>query len=250
MLNDRSYRREPVSESGSSSHLLGAFAMVIRCRREQEIYSQGDSAENAYRVVEGAARRFAIQPNGRRRIVDFLLPGDFFGFAAEAKHAFAVQAVNATTSLARYERRGLERLGDSDPRVARAIRAATGQEISRLQARVLLLGRITALAKVSGFLLEMARRCAGGATDRVADRIVLPMSRYDVADYLALSVETVSRAMTVLKQRGAIELTGTRQVRIVEPTVLDDMDDTDEGRRWDWPSPSSGGGDRRQRITA
>lgn len=129
--------------------------------------------------------------------MDFLLPGDFFGFASRERHSFTVEAVSPATVLARYGRRRLERL-NGDPRVGHAVRAATSQEMSRLQARILLLGRITALAKVSGFLAEMASRSSRSS----ADRVVLPVARYDIADYLALSIEIMSRAMTVLKQRG------------------------------------------------
>ncbi len=226
---------------------LDSIAVTMRCRRRgQEIYGQGDPAESAYRILSGAARRVAIPANGRRRIVDFLLPGDFLGFAGRDTHTFDVEAVNATTVLARYGRRTLERLSASDPRVRWAIRAATAQEICRLQARVLLLGRISAFAKVGGFLLEMANRSSKASTDWIS----LPMSRYDIADYLALSVETVSRAMTLLERRGVIALASSRQVRILDPSILDAADDGDGGTRRSWVATSVFPGDAQLELSA
>jgi CRP/FNR family nitrogen fixation transcriptional regulator len=87
-----------------------------------------------------------------------------------------------------------------------------------MQAQLLILGRITALEKVGCFILEMAARLSDGSTDRVAQ----PVSRYDIADYLGVSVETVSRSLSDLKQRGAIKLLGTRTVSIVDRYVLEE----------------------------
>jgi CRP/FNR family nitrogen fixation transcriptional regulator len=92
--------------------------------------------------------------------------------------------------------------------------------MSRLQAQLLTLGRITALEKVASFILEMDSRMPHDCRDR----ITLPVSRYDIADYLAVSVETVSRSLTDLQQRGIIKLSGTRTLRIVERDVLESCD--------------------------
>ena len=103
-------------------------------------------------------------------------------------------------SAARGPRLRLEALAASDPRVAKELRDAAVEAMSRLHALILNLGRTTAEEKVGYFLLRMAERLSGGP----ADRMVLPMSREDIADYLALSVETVSRSLTQLKRRGVI----------------------------------------------
>jgi CRP/FNR family transcriptional regulator, nitrogen fixation regulation protein len=86
-----------------------------------------------------------------------------------------------------------------------------------LQARILLLGHITARKKISVFLLEMFERLSDGR-----DKIILPMSRYDVADYLTISVETVSRTFTAMRRRGTIRLVGTRCVQLLDRDTLDD----------------------------
>lgn len=109
-------------------------------------------------------------------------------------------------------------LAESDPKIARELREIVLAALSRMQAQLLIVGRITALEKVSSFILEMASRLSDGDSDRVA----LPVSRYDIADYLGVSVETVSRALSELKQRGTIKLLGTRTVSIVHRDVLED----------------------------
>jgi len=102
--------------------------------------------------------------------------------------------------------------------IAREIRQIAFDVLSRMQSQLLIVGRITALEKVGSFILEMAARMSQGRGDSVA----LPVSRYDIADYLAVSVETVSRSLTDLKHRGVIQLSGTRAVKIVDRDALED----------------------------
>jgi CRP-like cAMP-binding protein len=168
--------------------------------------------------MSGAARRCVIRLDGRRQIVDLLLPGDVFGFTASDEYDYTVEAVAECTVVAAYPRRRVELLADSDPQLAREIRQIAFGALTRLQAQLLILGRITALEKVGSFILEMAARLSAERGNSVA----LPMSRYDIADYLAVSVETVSRAMTDLKQRGVIKLAGTRTVRIIDRDALEE----------------------------
>jgi CRP/FNR family transcriptional regulator, nitrogen fixation regulation protein len=197
---------------------LEHLATTVRCTRGQEICGQGRPAESWYRVLSGAARRYVIRLDGRRQIVDLLLPGDCFGFSTGDEYDFAVEAVTDDTAVASYPRRRVEALVDSDPALAREIRQATFEALSRLQSQLLIMGRITALEKVGSFILEMEQRMRGGRGDSVA----LPISRYDIADYLAVSVETVSRSLTDLKHRGVIRLSGTRTVEIMDRGALED----------------------------
>lgn len=196
---------------------MESLAAISSCHRGQGIYSHEDSTDNWYRIVSGMARKSTLLIDGRRRILDFLLPGDFFGFSARDKRVSDVEAVIEGTIVARYPRRFMESLADEDPEVNRQIRRMAYESISRLQARVLILGRPTALNKVCAFLMEMADR-----TDRKrSEVIVLPMSRYDIADYLALSVETVSRTLTHLRKRGSITLPDKHRVTITNRRTLE-----------------------------
>jgi CRP-like cAMP-binding protein len=148
--------------------------------------------------------------------VDFLLPGDFFGFCASSQHHFCVETIVAGSLVARFPRRSAERLADSDPQVARHIRQAAFESIARLQRRTLILAGSSALEKVGAFLLEMADREDVEQTRWVR----LPMSRSDIADYLAMAVETVSRTLTELRARRAIAYCDARRVQICDREVL------------------------------
>lgn len=183
---------------------------IIRYRRNQTIYGADEGIHNWFCLLSGAARKCILLADGRRRIVDFVMPGDFFGLRAHHNDAFAAEAIVSGTSAASYPRHALETFADSDAQLGRCIRDIALGSISRSQARLLILGRVTALEKVRGFLEEMAQR----SFDRREGAIALPMSRYDIADYLAISVETVSRALTELRRRGSIRPASTRLIRI------------------------------------
>jgi len=204
--------------------VMESISEIMRYCRGQEIYGRGEPAEYWYRVISGAARTCAVQADGRRRIVELLLPGDFFGFTPRDRNAFDVEAVVEDTVVARYARCRAETLAASDSGLGQRIREIAFEALLRSQARMLMLGQITARKKVGLFVAELARRSPDGAGETVD----LPMSRYDIADYLALSVETVSRALTGLRQCGAIALASAHQVRIIDWSALKEASDDSE----------------------
>jgi CRP/FNR family nitrogen fixation transcriptional regulator len=189
---------------------LTSIARVRRFRREQEIYSQEDRSDTLYRIVSGAARKYIIHANGRRQIVDIYLPGDFFGFTPHSRHKFGVQAVVDDTSTECYLRQRLEALADANPAVAREIRISGFEAIARLQEQMLIVGTMTAKEKVRAFLIYFCERLSEAQDEGVA----LPISRYDMADLLGISAETVCRVFTELQQGGAISLQGPRRIRL------------------------------------
>ena len=197
---------------------LASIAVVRKFRRGQEICGQEQPAEYWYRVTSGTARRCVTRPDGRRQIVELLLPGDFFGFTVLNEYDSTVEAVAEGTIVASYPRRRVEMLAEADPQLSREILQVTFEALSRLQAQLMILGRITATEKVSSFLLKMA----GRLSDQTLDHVDLPISRYDIADYLGLSVETVSRSLTSLKNRGLIAFSGPRSVRIINRDALEE----------------------------
>jgi CRP/FNR family transcriptional regulator, nitrogen fixation regulation protein len=214
--------REPVERIPGDRALgdLERLASVARYGIGESVYRFNDPIEHWFRIVAGAARKSTLTGDGRRHIVDFILPGDMFGFGA-AESQFCVEAIAPATLIARYPRRSAEPLADSDPQIARIVREAAFESITRLQRRMVTLGRTSALEKVSTFLLEMADRYHTAATHTV----LLPMSRYDIADYLAMAVETVSRTLTELRARHTIALGAVRQVRICNRGALEEVAD-------------------------
>jgi CRP-like cAMP-binding protein len=199
------------AEASSAPQVLQPFARIKRWPRDQDIVCEGDAADDWYCVVSGACRQCLVQEDGRRRIVDILLPGDFFGFTVGGRHRFDVQAIAADTIVASYYRREIEALADTDPRVARAIRERAFSTIGRLQEHVLVVGTMTASEKVRAFLNYIFERLPSRNS-----HMILPVSRYDIADQLGISVETVSRAMTELKASGAINLGSPRNVELID----------------------------------
>jgi CRP/FNR family nitrogen fixation transcriptional regulator len=172
-----------------------SLAVPLRYRRGEVIYSAERSIERWYRVLAGAARRFTLRSSGRRQIVDLLLPGDVFGFGIGGKHYFSAEAVSADTAIAQYPCSRIRMSATSGSMIAKELCEMVRQETSRLQTLILILGGITAEEKAGAFLVNLADRLAGGASWPVS----LPISRYDIADFLAISVETVSRALASLK---------------------------------------------------
>lgn len=208
------HQRDAAPKSALSG--LDSFAVRAPYARGQEVYRELDPVECWYRIESGVARRFSTRVDGKRQIVDLLLPGDVFGFGARGRHHFVVEAVTEDTVVARYPCSRLETLAERDPRIARELREAACEAMSRLHAVILNLGRTTAEQKVGHFLVKIAERLPDGATDS----LTLPISREDIADYLALSVETVSRALTQLRRSGMIRLTGTRQIILLDREFL------------------------------
>jgi CRP/FNR family nitrogen fixation transcriptional regulator len=202
---------------GSPLGSLESISTIAKFARGDLIYLTGDPADYWYRILSGACRKCAYGLDGRRQIVDFPRPGDLFGYDAEDVHAFSVEAIVSNTTIARYPRRDAERVAHSEPGVSKRIRELAFESVYRLERRMLILGRGSALEKVSSFLLEMAhsfRPTSGQA-------VTLPMSRYDIADYLAMAFETVSRVLTSLRDKGAIQFYGCRCVQIRDRRLLE-----------------------------
>jgi CRP/FNR family nitrogen fixation transcriptional regulator len=145
-----------------------------------------------------------------------MLPRDFF-FISDSKKEGTTEAIVEDTVLASYSGGRVEQLAERDPQFARELREVAFQSLSRSQDQILILGGITALEKVGSFLLSL-----DGRTSEVKGQVELPVSRYDIADYLAVSVEAVCRSIADLQQRGVITLAGKRTIKILNRGALED----------------------------
>ena len=198
---------------GQSIFLMGAAKSYPH---DAEIYGEDEPAEYLYKVISGAVRTYKILSDGRRQIGGFYLPGDIFGLEFADEHTLSAEAI-ADAKVLVIKRSMLTALAAHDPGVARELFALTGYEAQRMQERVLLLIK-TARERVVGFLLEMAERVPAD------NAIELPMSRQDIADYLGLTIETVSRTLTSLEDSAAIELpTSRRSIVLRNRTALSHM---------------------------
>jgi len=166
-----------------------------------EIYGEKEPAEYVYQVKTGAVRTYKLLTDGRRQIGAFHLVGDIFGLENGNEHRFTAEAVVKTT-LRLIKRQSLDLVAESDPVVRRNLLSMTTSNLEHAENHMLLLGRKNALERVAAFLLEMDERVT--ATGIIA----LPMGRLDIADYLGITLETVSRALSRLQQAGVLEFIG------------------------------------------
>jgi CRP-like cAMP-binding protein len=180
--------------------------------RNVEIYGENEPAEYIYKVVSGAVRTYRVLADGRRQIGAFLLPGDVFGLEAGETHACSAETI-ADSLILVIKRSTVVALAERDIDVARELWALTARELGRMQDHMLVLVK-NAQERIATFLLEMAARTL--ATDAVE----LPMSRQDIADYLGLTIETVSRTLTQLEHDAAIALPTSRRIVLRNRSAL------------------------------
>jgi CRP/FNR family nitrogen fixation transcriptional regulator len=192
---------------GVFSAALPVSAFSMRFGRDEEIFGEQEPAEHLYRVVAGAVRTYTITEDGRRQIDGFHLPGDVFGFETSPEHRFSAEAI-CECEIAVASRSAIERAAEHDGVAARELWALTSRQLGRVRDHMLVLGKKGAAERVVAFLLEMAARGHPGAA------LHLPMSRTDIADYLGLTIETVSRCFSRLGRSHAIELEGARNVTL------------------------------------
>lgn len=181
--------------------------------RDSEIFGEGEPADFVYRVISGAVRSYRILSDGRRQIGDFHMAGDLFGLEAGAEHLLGAEAICRAEILV-CRRSALFALAARSPDIGQALWTETARELERAQSHLLLLGRKSASERVATLLLNLA--------DRAPDspEITLPMSRQDMADYLGLTIETVSRTFTQLQGDHVIALHGCRRVEVLNRHAL------------------------------
>ena len=180
--------------------------------RNEEVYGDGEPAEFIYQVISGAVRTYKVLNDGRRQICAFHLPGDVFGLEAGEEHSFSAEAVSQSTVLV-IKRSTVTTLAAGDPAVARQLLNLTACELQKMQDHVMLLIK-NAQERVASFLLQMAKRMPA------ANEIELPMSRQDIADYLGLTIETVSRTLTQLETQATIALPSSRHIVLRNLSLL------------------------------
>jgi CRP/FNR family nitrogen fixation transcriptional regulator len=220
ITNDLAYRAISLGElgiAGDSNQKVGLNEFTYK--KGSEIYGEKEPADYVYQVKAGSVRSYKLLPDGRRQIGAFHLVGDIFGLENGSEHRFTAEAiVNTTVRL--IKRRSLEMMAESDAMVSRNLLGMTTENLEHAENHMLLLGRKTSLERVAAFLVEMDRRLAAAGV------MPLPMSRRDIADYLGLTLETVSRALSRLHELGIIGFIGTnrRQITLLNRRQLATLD--------------------------
>lgn len=198
-------RRSPETGASLSSFLANA-----------EIFAQGEPAGRIYRLESGVVRICRLLSDGRRQISAFHFPGDVFGLEADEEHRFSAEAVTPVR-VASFRIANVVPLHGTSDGLAGTLWRIALRSLSEAQEHLLLLGRQNALERLASFMVQMAKRQESLRT------VDLPMSRADIADYLGLTLETVSRMLAQLKQHGLIRLRSARHVELLNLAALEEM---------------------------
>jgi CRP/FNR family transcriptional regulator, nitrogen fixation regulation protein len=202
----------------TATDVLAIPGACPRFSRDEEIFGEGEAADYVYQVVSGAVRTYRILRDGRRQIDEFHFAGEYFGLEVGETHRVTAEAL--TDASIRMIRRGaLSDLAATRSDAARALFRVTAEVLQRSQDHVLMLGRRSAQERVVGLLLDIAERTNARA------ELDVPMGRQDMADYLGLTIETVSRALTALQDEGLIALPTVRHVVLKDRRALERMVD-------------------------
>lgn len=196
---------------------FGAVALRgvrMRFERNEEVFGEDEPAEYVYRVVTGAVRTMRFTSDGRRQILGFHLPDDVFGLELGETHSLSAEAV-AASDIVMVRRSAIEKAANNDMCAARSLLKLTSEQLANAREHALVLGRKGAGERVAAFLLQLANRVV---SKRELD---LPMSRADIADYLGLTIETVSRAFSEMERQAAIALPSSRHVVMRDPAALE-----------------------------
>lgn len=177
---------------------------------------QGETAESVFSVTEGVVRLYKLLSDGRRQIIGFAMPGDFLGLALQNRYGFSADAVD-DVALCRFDRREFDSLVTAKPHFLRRLHEFATHELVIAQEQMTLIGRRSAEERVAAFLVAMRERWARIKGPSVT--IQLPMQRIDMADYLGLTIETVSRTLTKLARDGVI-LIVPEAVRVLDEKKL------------------------------
>ncbi|HEX2886465.1 Crp/Fnr family transcriptional regulator [Vineibacter terrae] len=203
----------------SDADLPHFFAMSVKLRFEPRryLFDEGDAPRYVFSIASGTVCLSKALSDGRRQITGFLFEGDFIGLAHGETCAYTAEALTPV-EVCRFPRDRFERYMTEHPHVERRLLQIASTELAAAQDQMLLLGRKTATERVASFLIRLSDRAV--AHGRSGNPVCLPMTRAEIGDYLGLTLETVSRTMTQLRKRGAIDLDNTSVVRLTSEETL------------------------------
>lgn len=196
----------PYPHHRATHAIFGSVELVgvpMAFAKDAEIYGENEPAEYVYKVLTGAVRVCKVLQDGRRQIEAFYFAGDVFGLEFGAEHTSSAEAVSQAT-VAIVKRSTLLATATRDADVSKQLWAHTAGELEQARRHAMLLVK-TAQERVASFLIEITKQLAAGSVD-------LPMSRQDIADYLGLTIETVSRTLTQLQKTSTIEFATSRRM--------------------------------------
>ncbi|WP_409020405.1 Crp/Fnr family transcriptional regulator [Brevundimonas vesicularis] len=202
---------------GSELKSMACASINISATPGEALFHEGDPNPFVFNVVEGAVKLYRLLPDGRRQITGFLFKGDFLGLGGRAVAGFTAEALTPLQTC-RFRRGDFDQLLGAMPALEHRLVAMAGDELMAAQEQIVLLGRKTARERIASFLTRLsARQVQLGAEP---GRVHLPMTRLDIADYLGLTIETVSRVLTQFKTSGLIQLLPHNEIALTDEAGL------------------------------
>jgi len=199
---------------------LAAAAIVTEVAAGSTFIEESEPAHSFFNITRGTAKLFKLLPDGRRQITGFAGVGHFLGLAVSDTYAFTAEAIDPVR-LCRFPRSRLRMLLDDFPAMEKRLLEVAGNELVAAQEQMLLLGRKTARERLASFLVMQSRQAMNCLHART--RFPLPMTRSDIADYLGLTIETVSRTLTKFRGEGLIDIPGQSEVMILNRRALESL---------------------------
>ncbi|ABE36629.1 cyclic nucleotide-binding domain protein [Paraburkholderia xenovorans LB400] len=190
---------------------------LVSVRRHTVLYPEGGEARFVYNIVSGVAQTYQLLANGERRITAFLFPRDVMGLSMNGAYVATAQSLTPLVAY-RIPVDALEAILERDPHLDIGLLCKLCHELRRSQHHTITVSKNDAPARLASFLLWIQRAYADPG--RIEGEVTLPMARHDIADYVALSVESVSRALRFLETQGVIRRKGTRLIEVLDPAKL------------------------------
>jgi CRP/FNR family transcriptional regulator, anaerobic regulatory protein len=180
---------------------LETLSRSVAYVQRQQMFAQDEPAESVYNITSGSVRLYRLLPDGRRQVVGFAIPGDFLGLSMSERSVYGAEALTAVTAC-RFSRESFSTFVDQRPHLLRRLYDLASHELSLAQEQMVIIGRRTAEERVVCFLVGLRKRWAQFNHNSVT--VPLPMTRQDIADFLGLTIETVSRAISKLAREKAL----------------------------------------------
>ena len=198
---------------------LKSLGWTLKLAKGQTLFHEGDPATRVFTLTRGTLKLYKLLADGRRQITGFLHPGDFLGISVDDEHAFSAEALE-DCQLCWFPRNRFDDFVDDHSAMERELYRKAAHELAAAQQQMVLLGRKTAAERMASFLLALLE-LGGGASNPLL--VQLPMSRSDIADYLGLTKETVSRVISAMKRDRAIRLQALDRVEILDRDALEQL---------------------------
>lgn len=196
---------------------------TIKLGTGETLFHEGDPVRRVFTLTAGTLKLYKLLPDGRRQVTGFMHPGDFLGMSTGDEHAFSAEAVD-DAQLCWFPRHRFDQFVEENGSMERELYRMAAHELAAAQQQMVLLGRKSATERLASFLLLLAER-RDRISRQAANVVNLPMSRSDIADYLGLTKETVSRVLSSFRRDRLIRLRAIDEVEILDPAGLKQLAD-------------------------